>query len=66
MTSSNNQTWLQQEAQNIQNNAQVSMEEARQILKQRILDYATNNNITEEEAIVHYSKLRKNTKSKTV
>jgi hypothetical protein len=66
MTSSNNQTWLKQEAQNIQNNAQVSMEEAQQILKQRIMDYATNNNITEEEAIVHYSKLRKNTKSKTV
>ena len=66
MTSCYNQTWLKQEAQNIQNNAQVSMEEAQQILKQRIMDYATNNNITEEEAIVHYSKLRKNTKSKTV
>ena len=62
----NNQKWFTTEAEQIQKTASVSPEEAEQILKQRILDYAKNHNLSEEEATAHYSKVRKNTKTKTL
>lgn len=59
----NNQDWHKKEIKKIQNIAQVSNEEAQEILKQRILDFAQKHNITEEEAKQQYCNIRQNTVS---
>lgn len=60
----NNQNWFNTETKTIQQTAKVSPEEAKAILKQRILDYAKRHNISQEEAAKHYSNISKNTKTK--
>ena len=66
MQTTQNKKWLHKETKKIQQTAQVTPEEAEEILKQRILDHAKSHNISEEEAAVHYNNVHQNTKIKTL
>jgi hypothetical protein len=58
--------WITSELGKIKKTAKVSIDEAKNILEQRLLDLANTNGVSKEEAVALYEKLRVNQKNKTV
>ena len=60
------QSWITAEINKIKTTAHVTIDEAKNILEQRLIDIATSHQISKEEAVNVYGKLRSNPKTKAI